>query len=68
MPCPSCHARKHYPKHYLCASCWYALPQRSRNLLNLHDEHARVRLLRLLEAVHRGTRPQDITPETLSHK
>jgi len=50
----------------LCKPCWFALPHATGRLLWLSDDQARRRLLRLLEAIHRGCPLASITPDILN--
>ncbi len=64
--CPACHLRRKYRDHYLCSRCWFALPFDTRRLLWRRDQHARGRLLSLLQAIHRNIPLRKITPEVVN--
>jgi hypothetical protein len=44
--CPACGAPKG-ERHYLCRTCWFALPRSARGPLLRRDEHAAARLREL---------------------
>jgi len=63
--CPICRRRPRNPKFYMCRGCWFELPKATRNVLNITDEAARGRLVRLYRAVKDGISLNRITPGML---
>jgi len=52
--CLGCGQRNRQAAHYLCRTCWYALPDETRRRLGLHDDQARDRLFQLFAALRRA--------------
>jgi len=53
--CPGCREKRCLQGHYLCTTCWRALPRETQRRLYLHDPDARNRLFQLYSALRRGT-------------
>jgi hypothetical protein len=54
LPCPGCPGRRKHG-HYLCNSCWRALPSTTRGRLALRDARASLRLRELHKALAANT-------------
>lgn len=52
--CPSCGGARETGK-YLCRSCWWRLPESTRNALCIRDGRAIRRLQKLYDALGNGT-------------
>lgn len=53
-PCPCCKTGRRVPRKYLCRYCWFKLPARSRQALNLRDLDAMFRLQMLYRKIGAG--------------
>ncbi|MEH0547308.1 hypothetical protein QA802_30745 [Streptomyces sp. B21-105] len=61
--CPAC-AQPRTAGHYLCRSCWFALPAPARAALSRRDRHALTRLRQLIDQLGKGQPPAaiEVTP------
>lgn len=56
LACPGCPGTRR-SGHYLCPTCWTALPRPARHALSRRDKHARARLRQLLDQLTAGVPP-----------
>jgi hypothetical protein len=59
--CPACPDGMKGPGKYLCITCWFALPDVTRRLLNRRDRRAMARLQELYSQITAGVPLGEIT-------